>query len=61
MNGERFGNDTSFTGRTHPATVGSSTVNPLTSNREAITLIIRTNAKSWNFLSINNRKGSYIF
>ncbi len=61
MNGERFGSDTSFTGRTHPATVGSSTVNPLTSNREAITLIIRTNAKSWNFLSINNRKGSYIF
>ena len=24
-------------------------------------MIIRTNAKSWNFLSINNRKGSRIF
>ncbi len=34
--------DTSFTGRTHPAAVGSSTVNPRTSSRGSITLMIRT-------------------
>src|SRR6266852_2363732 len=33
--------DTSFTGRTHPAAVGNSTVNPRTSDRGIITLMIR--------------------
>ncbi len=38
--------DTSFTGRTQPDGVGSSTVNPLTSNRGVITLMIRTKQDS---------------